>query len=154
MRVICAALALAAASPVAAKDRPPNVILIVADDMGYADAGCYGARDVRTPNLDRLAAEGTRFTSFCVALPVCTASCAAPLSGCYPNRLGRSGALNHTSNTGIHPAETLLPELCRARGYATTHYGKWHLGTRPRTVRRTPTAGKGDYPWPKPKEAR
>ncbi len=131
MRLILAALALLNASPVAAADRPPNVILIVADDMGYADLGCYGARDVRTPNLDRLAEEGTRFTDFCVAQAVCTASRAALLSGCYPNRIGMAGALNHTSTTGIHPDETLLPELCRAKGYATALYGKWHLGTRP-----------------------
>ncbi len=114
-----------------AAERPPNVVLIVADDLGYADVGCYGATDIRTPNLDRLAKEGTRFTSFCVAQPVCTASRAALMSGCYPNRIGLSGALNHTSTTGIHPDEALLPELCRAKGYATAHYGKWHLGTRP-----------------------
>jgi arylsulfatase len=115
----------------AAPDRPPNVVLIVADDMGYADAGCYGAKGVRTPHLDRLAADGTRFTNFCVAQAVCTASRAALMTGCYPNRVGLAGALNHTSRTGIHPAETLLPEMFKARGYATAHYGKWHLGTRP-----------------------
>jgi arylsulfatase len=124
-------LTVATTSPVRAAERGPNVVLIVADDMGYGDAGCYGAKDIRTPNLDRLAREGTRFTNFCVAQPVCTASRAALLSGCYPNRIGMAGALNHTSTTGIHPAEVLLPELCRARGYATAHYGKWHLGTRP-----------------------
>jgi arylsulfatase len=123
-------LALAAA-PAFAADRPPNVVLVVADDMGYGDAGCYGATDIRTPNLDRLAKEGTRFTGFCAAQPVCTASRAALLSGCYPNRVGMAGALNHTSTTGIHPSELLLPELCQAKGYATACYGKWHLGTRP-----------------------
>ena len=125
------ALAFLAATPIFAADRSPNVILIVADDMGYSDAGCYGAKDIRTPNIDRLAKEGTRFTSFCVAQPVCTASRAALLSGCYPNRIGMAGALNHTSTTGINPSETLLPELCQAKGYATACYGKWHLGTRP-----------------------
>jgi arylsulfatase len=117
--------------PLATAADTPNVILIVADDMGYADAACYGAKGVRTPNIDRLATEGTRFTSFCVAQSVCTASRAALMSGCYPNRIGMAGALNHTSTVGIHPDETLLPELFRAKGYATAHYGKWHLGTRP-----------------------
>jgi arylsulfatase len=114
-----------------AAERPPNIVLIVADDMGYGDAGCYGAKDIRTPNIDRLAKEGTRFTSFYVAQPVCTASRTAIMSGCYPNRLGMAGALNHTSTIGINPDEVLFPELCKAKGYATAHYGKWHLGTRP-----------------------
>jgi arylsulfatase A-like enzyme/sugar phosphate isomerase/epimerase len=113
-----------------AADRPPNVVLIVADDLGFADLGCYGANDIPTPNLDRLAKEGTRFTKFCVAQAVCTASRTALLSGCYPNRLGMSGALNHTSISGINAAEQLLPELLQGTGYATACYGKWHLGTR------------------------
>lgn len=109
----------------------PNVVLILADDLGYADVGCNGGREIRTPHIDSLAKDGTRFTSFCVAQAVCTASRAALLSGCYPNRVGMAGALNHTSTVGIHPDEYLLPEMFRDLGYATACFGKWHLGTKP-----------------------
>ena len=115
----------------AASATPPNVVLIFVDDLGYADLGCYGAKQICTPHLDRLAAEGTRFTSFCVAQAVCTASRAALLTGVYPNRIGMGGALNHTSQTGIHPSETLLSDLFKQSGYATAIYGKWHLGHHP-----------------------
>jgi arylsulfatase A-like enzyme len=108
---------------------PPNVILIVADDLGYADLSCFGSTTIRTPNLDRMAAEGGRFTSFCVAQAVCSASRAALMTGCYPNRVGMQGALNHTSKEGIHPEEVLLSEIFKSRGYATAAFGKWHLGT-------------------------
>ena len=110
-------------------EQPPNVIIILADDLGYSDLGCFGAQDIRTPQLDRLARAGTRFTSFYVAQAVCTASRAALMSGCYPNRVGLQGALNHTSQNGIHPDEWLMPEMFRERGYATACIGKWHLGT-------------------------
>src|SRR5262245_37593939 len=118
-------------SVVARGDEPsalPNIVLIFTDDQGYGDVGCFGAKDLRTPNLDRLARDGTRFTSFYVAQPVCTASRAALMTGCYSNRVSMAGALNHTSQVGIHPQETLLPELCKQRGYATAIFGKWHLG--------------------------
>ena len=111
--------------------RTPNVVLIVADDMGYGDASCYGATDIRTPNLDRLAEQGTKFTNFNVAQAVCTASRAGLVTGCYPNRIGMSGAFNHTSTTGMHADENLLSEVCKSKGYATACFGKWHLGTRP-----------------------
>ena len=114
----------------AATTPKPNIVFIFADDLGYGDLGCYGARDIRTPHIDRLAREGTRFTSFHVAQAVCTASRAALLTGCYANRVGMAGALNHTSNTGLNQSEKLLSELLKAQGYATAIHGKWHLGHR------------------------
>lgn len=106
----------------------PNIILFLTDDQGYADVGCFGATKFKTPNFDRLAAEGMKFTSFYVAQPVCTASRAAMMTGCYSNRVGLFGALNHTSKIGISEEETILPQLCKQRGYATACFGKWHLG--------------------------
>ena len=102
---------VAAQSSQAGADAPskPNVVLIFADDLGYGDLGCFGATDIRTPNIDRLATEGTRFTNFYVAQPVCTASRAALMTGCYANRVGLFGALNHESRIGIAADEVLLP---------------------------------------------
>jgi arylsulfatase A-like enzyme len=84
----------------AAEPRLPNVVLILADDLGYADLGCFGAKKIKTPNIDRMAAEGMKFTSFYVAQAVCSASRAALMTGCYANRVGMQGALNHTSKEG------------------------------------------------------
>jgi len=115
----------------AAEPTRPNVVIILTDDQGYGDIGCYGATDIRTPNIDRLARDGLRFTNFYVSQPVCTASRASLLTGCYANRVSLTGALNHTSNVGINSRETLLSELCKSQGYATAIYGKWHLGHHP-----------------------
>ena len=128
--VLIAFTVVAAGLRAAAADRP-NIVLILADDLGYADLGCYGAKDIATPHLDRLAAEGSRFTSFYVAQAVCTASRAALMTGFYPNRVGMSGALNHTSTTGLSPKERTLAERLKENGYATAVFGKWHLGHQP-----------------------
>lgn len=109
----------------------PNLVLVFTDDQGWADIGVQGAQGFETPFIDQLAAEGARFTDFYVAQPVCSASRAALLTGCYPNRIGISGALNPAAEVGIHSAETTLAELCRSAGYATAAFGKWHLGTQP-----------------------
>ncbi|MBX7168215.1 MAG: sulfatase [Pirellulales bacterium] len=106
----------------------PNVVFIYCDDLGYGDLGVYGATGYQTPHLDRLAAEGIRFTRFYTAQPVCSASRVALLTGCYPSRVGIHGALGPQAAIGIHERETTLGELCHARGYATGVFGKWHLG--------------------------
>ena len=115
----------------AAESEPPNIVIIFTDDQGYGDVGCFGATELKTPNLDRMAAEGRRFTSFYVAQAVCGASRAALLTGCYPNRLGMLGAPGPATKHGIHERETLISELVKQKGYATAIFGKWHLGHHP-----------------------
>lgn len=109
----------------------PNIILIYADDMGYGDLGCYGNSIHRTPYLDQLAREGARFTDFYVAQAVCSASRAALLTGCYPNRIGILGALGPKAEHGISDQETTIAQLLKTKGYRTAIYGKWHLGHHP-----------------------
>lgn len=134
MGASAAALTLArltSAADDSAESRPPNVVIIFTDDQGYGDVGVYEARGFKTPHLNHLAAEGVRFTDFYVAQPVCSASRAALLTGCYPNRIGITGALGPNSTHGIHEREVTLAELCRSKGYATAIFGKWHLGHHP-----------------------
>ncbi|MDB5297788.1 MAG: arylsulfatase family protein [Phycisphaerales bacterium] len=122
---------LACVAPAApAADRPPNVVLFFCDDMGYADVGCYGGK-TPTPNIDRLAAEGARFTDFYASTAVCSASRAAILTGCYHRRVGIEGALPPKSKIGLSAAELTLPEVFKRKGYATGMAGKWHLGDAP-----------------------
>lgn len=115
------------ASDVAAK-RPPNIVIIFIDDLGYADIGPFGATAYKTPHLERMAKEGRVFTDFHSATAVCSASRAGLLTGCYPERVSILGALGARAETGINADEVTLAELCRTRGYATAVYGKWHLG--------------------------
>ena len=103
---------------------PPNVVLILADDLGWGDLGIYGNRLIRTPNIDRLAAEGTRFTTFYVPTPICAASRAGLLTGRFPGRVGIPWNPPDRLNSG----EVVIASVLRARGYATGMVGKWHLG--------------------------
>lgn len=126
-------------SAVAAAPAPkPNVVLIFVDNLGNGDLGCFGSKLHRTPNLDRLAAEGTKFTSFYVASGVCTPSRAALMTGCYPRRVNlhvsdkNSAVLQPIAGKGLNPAETTLAEVLKSAGYATACIGKWHLGDQPK----------------------
>jgi arylsulfatase len=109
----------------------PNVIIIFMDDMGYGDTEPYGMTGIATPHFNRLTREGTRFTHFSAGQPVCTASRAALLTGCYPNRIGMNGALLPGSKIALHPEEETIASLLKKVGYRTAMLGKWHLGNRP-----------------------
>lgn len=112
----------------AARAEKPNVVIMFMDDMGYADIGAFGSKNYPTPNLDRMAREGRKFTDFYVTQAVCSASRAGLMTGCYNNRIGIIGALGPKSRTGLNPDETTLAEICKQQGYATACFGKWHLG--------------------------
>ena len=124
-------LLILAVSSLRAESRPPNVVLIFVDDMGYADISPFGGK-VATPNLDRMAREGRKFTNFHVSSAVCSASRSALLTGCYHNRVGIHGALGPGAKIGLNPEETTIAELAKSRGYATGMAGKWHLGDAPK----------------------
>lgn len=130
LTVACLAL-LSSLGRAAEDQQPPNIVLIFCDDLGYGDVGIYGAEGYSTPHLDQLAADGVHFTRFHAAQPVCSASRAALLTGCYPSRVGIQGALGPQSRIGIHDDEMTLAELAKQRGYATAIFGKWHLGHEP-----------------------
>ena len=110
------------------KQNTPNIVIIYIDDMGYADIGAFGAKCYKTPNLDRMAREGRKFTDFYVTQAVCSASRAGLMTGCYNVRVGILGALGPKSNIGISDSEMTIAEVCKQKGYATACYGKWHLG--------------------------
>ncbi|SHO60729.1 sulfatase family protein [Algoriphagus zhangzhouensis] len=115
----------------AEETKEPNIVIIFADDMGYGDLGTYGATQWETPNLDKLAHDGTRFTQFYVPHAVCSASRAALLTGAYANRLEIFGALDHSAKHGLNLEETTIAEMLKKKGYHTGIVGKWHLGHQP-----------------------
>ena len=112
-------------------NRPPNVVLIFTDDQGYNDVGVFGAQDIATPHLDQLAEQGMKLTDFYATQPICSASRASLLTGCYSNRVNIHYALMHDSKVGLNPTETTIAEILKSEGYTTGIFGKWHLGHQP-----------------------
>ena len=110
----------------------PNVIIVFCDDVGYADIGVFGAKGYETPNLDRMAAEGVKFTDFYAAAASCTPSRAALLTGCYPQRVSMPNVIGPNAKIGISDQEQTIAETLKPLGYATACYGKWHLGHHPK----------------------
>jgi len=117
-------------------DEKPNFVVIFTDDQGYGDLSCYGGTHVSTPRIDRMAAEGSRLTSFYVAAPVCTPSRAGLMTGCYPKRIDMAtgsnfGVLLAGDRKGLNPDEITIAEVLKTAGYKTGMFGKWHLGDQP-----------------------
>ncbi len=133
----CFGIAVMMASQQVAADNPrlrtdrPNIVLILADDLGYGDLSCYGAKDLKSPRIDALAARGMTFTNFYANCPVCSPTRAALLTGCYPELVGVPGVIRtHADNSWgyLSPSATLLPQRLAERDYRTAIIGKWHLG--------------------------
>jgi len=113
-------------------NKPPNFVIILTDDQGYGDLGCYGSQNVKTPRIDQMAAEGAKLTSFYMAAPYCTPSRAALMTGSYPIRIGMAGGVCLSADKkGMHPNEITIAEVLKSVGYKTGLFGKWHLGDQP-----------------------
>src|SRR4051812_32403459 len=121
--LLVAAVALGAAPAVAAEGTKPNIVFLLADDLGYADLKCYGHPYAHTPNLDQLASEGTRFTQFCMTGITCCPSRTGLMTGKFPATFRE-----YPAGAGFGKRVTVT-ELLKQRGYATGHFGKWHIGT-------------------------
>src|SRR5437868_6033500 len=126
--LLVSALILLSGSAYSAEIQSPNIVLIVADDLGYGDLGCFGAKDIATPRLDAMACEGIRFTDFSVAAPFCSPSRAALLTGRLPARCGVPYVLFPAEHHGLPANERTIAALLHERGYVTACVGKWHLG--------------------------
>jgi arylsulfatase A-like enzyme len=139
-------VALALAAGVPQDSKPPNIVVIFVDDLGYGDLACYGHPSIRTPNLDRMASEGMKFTDFYVSAPVCTPSRAGLLTGRYAVRSGMCSdtrrVLFHYSAGGLPESEITIAQALKDKGYATACIGKWHLGHLPKYL---PTRHGFDY---------
>lgn len=127
--IVVVLLALFASLSAMAQATPqrPNFIVILTDDLGYGDFGCYGATDVATPMIDQMAEEGLKLTSFYVS-PVCSPTRAALMTGCYSQRVGVGGVMFERNPNGLNRDEETIPEILKGEGYATALIGKWHLG--------------------------
>lgn len=133
LQILLATFCLTSLSLAAAEATPttkPNIVLIFIDDMGYADIGPFGNKEVRTPHLDKFATEGMKFTSF-YATPVCSMSRACLMTGGYNTRVSIPGVLFPRDTIGLHSDEVTLAEIVKQKGYATCAIGKWHLGHYP-----------------------
>ena len=138
IRFITCLLASVFFAEVNTKAAKPNFVIIFTDDQGYGDLSCFGSKTIKTPNIDRIAEEGRKFTSFMVASPVCTPSRAALLTGCYPKRVGmHQHVLFPASTKGLNAKEHTIADHLKGQGYATACFGKWHLGHHKETL---PTA--------------
>ncbi|HUW19534.1 MAG TPA: sulfatase [Sedimentisphaerales bacterium] len=133
----CTPAASSLFGPKRSRTDKPNFIIIFCDDLGYGDLGCFGSKVHRTPNLDQMAAEGIKFTSFYVTSSVCTPSRASLMTGCYPKRVDMHQdsrgkcVLFPVANKGLNPNEITIAEILKQKGYATCCIGKWHLGDQP-----------------------
>ncbi|VGO13205.1 Arylsulfatase [Pontiella desulfatans] len=131
LRVLCGLLLIHSCFAASLSTRP-NIVIVLTDDQGYADLGCFGGKQVKTPRIDRMAEEGAKLTSFYVAGSVCTPSRSALMTGCYPKRIGlAAGVFLAGDKNGLNPEETTLAEVLKTAGYKTAIFGKWHLGDQP-----------------------